>query len=426
MEVNGNHHKKMQLENKDDAEPTFFATMDTKFLEVSKDKLSIKYIGKGSHAHDVGSIQANKPFPTNRMVGYYEVFVDDAGIKGSIYVGAATAEFVPNRQPGWEDGSYGYNGEDGKKYHEAFRGEPYSEPFTAGDVIGCGIIYHKQEMFFTKNGKFLGIAYRKVSETLYPTVGLHSQGETITANFGQQPFSFDLQGFVQEQRDKMNKEISSIDIDINDINNIIRGYLLHYGYADTLAAFEASSGISTQGNNTRSAAQVEYSTLTTRKEIRQAIMQGHVDHAIKLVSQYPPILKNTSIMFILHCQQFIEIVRQGENKTDEAISFAQEVLSKFSGLSPEEEQHLQNVLGLLAYDTPLKSPLSYLLEANQREVVADSLNKAILAIEQNKGENAHDEVQSGLEKVVRQLLAVQNMLREKVGNRGEVFHLDRI
>jgi hypothetical protein len=36
------------------------------------------------------------------------------------------------------------------------RGEPYAEPFTTGDIVGCGIHFGKQEIFFTKNGKHLG------------------------------------------------------------------------------------------------------------------------------------------------------------------------------------------------------------------------------------------------------------------------------
>ncbi len=52
--------------------------------------------------------------------------------------------------------SFGYLGEDGKKYTEGMRGEVYSETFGTGDIVGCGINFGKQEIFFTKNGKYLG------------------------------------------------------------------------------------------------------------------------------------------------------------------------------------------------------------------------------------------------------------------------------
>lgn len=53
-----------------------------RFLEVAKDKLRVRYVGKGNHAHDVGAIQANKPVPSDAFVYYYEVTVNDAGSRG--------------------------------------------------------------------------------------------------------------------------------------------------------------------------------------------------------------------------------------------------------------------------------------------------------------------------------------------------------
>ena len=53
----------------------------------------------------------------------------------------------------WEPGSYGYNGMDGKRLHKSASAsrdvEEYAEPFTAGDVVGAGIILGRQELFFT-------------------------------------------------------------------------------------------------------------------------------------------------------------------------------------------------------------------------------------------------------------------------------------
>jgi hypothetical protein len=48
----------------------------------------------------------------------------------------------------WESNSYGYHGDDGKKFHSA-RGDPFSETFTTGDVIGAGINLAKRELFYT-------------------------------------------------------------------------------------------------------------------------------------------------------------------------------------------------------------------------------------------------------------------------------------
>jgi hypothetical protein len=41
-------------EEEEEIPPTHFNTMDIKFLEVNKDKLTVRYVGDGAHAHDVG------------------------------------------------------------------------------------------------------------------------------------------------------------------------------------------------------------------------------------------------------------------------------------------------------------------------------------------------------------------------------------
>ena len=44
---------------------------------------------------------------------------------------------------------------------------------------------------------------------LYPTVGLQTPGEVIDANFGQEPFMFDIEGEMKELRRKTQAVISN-------------------------------------------------------------------------------------------------------------------------------------------------------------------------------------------------------------------------
>jgi len=39
----------------------------SRHLELAKDKLTIRYVGQGSHAHDIGAIQANRPVPRTEL-----------------------------------------------------------------------------------------------------------------------------------------------------------------------------------------------------------------------------------------------------------------------------------------------------------------------------------------------------------------------
>jgi hypothetical protein len=49
----------------------------------------------------------------------------------------------------WEAGSYGYHGDDGRKYHNSGKGEDYGPRFGAGDTVGAGLHLGRQEIFFT-------------------------------------------------------------------------------------------------------------------------------------------------------------------------------------------------------------------------------------------------------------------------------------
>jgi len=64
---------------------------------------------------------------------------------------------------------------------------------VSGDVIGCGLIFRTGEIFFTKNGYFLGTAWSGAMQSLYPSVGLHSPREKVVVNFGTRPFKFNFE-----------------------------------------------------------------------------------------------------------------------------------------------------------------------------------------------------------------------------------------
>ena len=66
--------------------------------------------------------------------------------------------------------------------------QSYGPEFRGNDIIGCGLL--GSDLFYTKNGAFLGVAFRGVPGGLYPSVSL--QDETVVANFGQKPFCFQL------------------------------------------------------------------------------------------------------------------------------------------------------------------------------------------------------------------------------------------
>ena len=52
-------------------------------------------------------------------------------------------------------------------------------------------------------------SFSDMPSQLYPTVGLQTPGEIIDANFGQEPFIFDIEGEMQEIRSRIHRTIEN-------------------------------------------------------------------------------------------------------------------------------------------------------------------------------------------------------------------------
>ncbi|KAK9796681.1 hypothetical protein WJX73_008447 [Symbiochloris irregularis] len=219
------------------------------FLEVSKDKRSVRYTGNGAHDNDVGAIQGNLPVPSRCKLYYFEATVVHAGERGHIVIGFSDRAFKLSRQPGWEPNSYGYRASDGKKLH-MMRLDDYSEPYTTGDTVGAGIHLGRQELFFTKNGKHLGVAYRHVcSVPLFPTIGMHSKNEHVAVNFGAEPFRFNLQGLIHSEMEQQTQAVRRVPLPAEVSHAVVREYLQSFGYGDTLRALDTACGGIERGNS---------------------------------------------------------------------------------------------------------------------------------------------------------------------------------
>lgn len=437
--------------------PTELNTKNTgSFLEISRDKRTVRYTGQGSHDNDVGSVQANFGVPSNLSVYYYETKILDGGAKCCVGIGFADKKFKVTRQPGWEPNSYGYHGDDGKKFHSNGLGESYGPTFTTGDVIGAGILMEKQEIFYTKNGEYLGVAFRNVSLPLYPTVGLHSLNERVQVDFvGDQGFMFDPSSLVTEVEENKKQAVEKLDVTTATTHQIVRNYLMHYGYAGTLTAFEEVSGSQSlsksaaitennlkstkrtklsyaeklrastrcgQGDDLKEQALPMKSSLTLRSKVRAHILGGRPEDAeALLVSDLPELFseKNRSIGTLvratLACRIFVKLVQ--EEKLAEAIKFAQERLVEFKDATRDFGEKIQDVLALLAYQRLDKSPVAYLLTPKHADSVADVINRAILYL---LGEHTISELEVDL----RQLLLVQWQIREVHGSQGQVYGLE--
>lgn len=411
--------------------PTELNTINSSggFLVVSPDKLSVKYTSVNLHGHDVGVVQANKPAPVKRLVYYFEIYVKDAGAKGQIAIGFTNESFKMRRQPGWEANSCGYHGDDGLLYRGQGKGEAFGPTFTSNDTVGGGINYASQEFFFTKNGSLVGAVYKDIKGPLFPTIAVHSQNEEVLVNFGQKKFAFDLKEYEAQERMKQQMTIEKISLPPNVSYGLVRSYLQHYGYEDTLNSFDLAGKttvppVCIAQENGFNEQDIVYA-LNQRKTLRQLIRNGEIDAAFdKLRNWHPWIVQDdkSSTCFLLHCQKFIELVRVGA--LEEAVKYGRMELAKFFGL-PGFEELVQDCVALLAYEKPQESSVGYLLEDSQREIVADTVNAMILLTNPNV-KDLHGCLHSYLERLLRQLTACCLERRSMNGDQGEAFHLHRV
>ncbi|KAG2484878.1 hypothetical protein HYH03_016362 [Edaphochlamys debaryana] len=422
-----------------------------------KDKLTVRYASDGRHNNDVGAIQANHSVPSNCTVYYYEVTILDQGIAGKIAVGFADKNFKLTRQPGWEVGSYGYHGDDGKKFCGSGMGEEYGPTFGAGDTVGAGIHLGRQELFFTKNGTKLKLAHRPVRAGLYPTVGLHSKGEMVQVNFGAKPWVFDLEGMLAEERAVQRAAVQRIPVSSGTSHQLVRQYLLHYGYEDTLRAFDEAAGLGGEGASSSAPAPASSdaaSLLPLRSGLRRCLLAGDVDGALELLRGGCPALLGDAggrfgdVHFALACQQYIELVRAGQ--IEEAVRFAQGTLAPLRGSSGAGlEGRLRDVVALVAYPQPEASPLAHLLRGRGVEMeVEEGQGKGEEGVGKRRREEEEEEGEGGgrgelglrpalsvpaaaaaarpcsrVEALLSQLVAVQGTLHEANGGQGGVFDL---
>ncbi|EYU22806.1 hypothetical protein MIMGU_mgv1a005806mg [Erythranthe guttata] len=421
------------FEEEREESPTALDTVKSSggFSVVGADKLSLTYPNDQLHGHDVGVVQANCPAPSKRLVYYFEISVKHAGVKGQIAIGFTTSAFRLRRQPGWEANSCGYHGDDGRLDRGHGKGDVCGPPYTAGDTVGGGINYATEEFFFTKNGVVIGSVYKDVKGPVYPTVAVHSQNEEVSVNFGQDPFVFDLKAYEAEQRTKQQIKIENTSIPQDASYGIVRSYLQHYGYEETLKLFDIDgrntmppiSVIPENGDSEEDS--ISMYALKQRNTVRRLIKSGNIDETFSTLQKwYPQIVQDhtSAICFMLHCQKFIELIRGG--KLEEAIVYGRGEFDKFKDLSGFDDL-VKDCAALLAYEDPSRSSVGYLLSESQRELVADAVNAMILSTNP-KMTDVTSCKQSRLERLIRQVTACFLEKRSLNGDQGEAFQLSQI
>ncbi|KAF8605025.1 SPRY-domain-containing protein [Ceratobasidium sp. AG-I] len=296
-------------------------------LMLSVDGREVRYPSPTHRAEkEAAAIRADYPMPPACGVYYFEVEIIEKGAQGHIGIGFSTANVQLSRLPGWEPSSWGYHGDDGNSFAGQSDGTPYGPVFGTGDVIGCGVDFTEGRAFYTKNGEFLKKVFRNLHGELYPSVGLRTPKERVLANFGQQPFRFDITTYVMQQRDRVWRDIQRTPLDaLKDPTRIVRApmgscavdskeretdalrrplralvlsYLTHHGYSGTARALRstalttaASLGDDTAMDEERQVERelaLDEDDTAARQRIVRAVSVGDIDSALaEIENRYP-------------------------------------------------------------------------------------------------------------------------------------------
>ncbi|OOF91022.1 hypothetical protein ASPCADRAFT_400441 [Aspergillus carbonarius ITEM 5010] len=300
-------------------------------LELTNGGLEVRYTGPvNKHDHEAAAVRADNPMPPQCGIYYFEITIITKPKEGMIGIGFSSKKASVERLPGWEQESWAYHGDDGKSFFGESQGQgrQYGPTFGANDTVGCGVNFSTGCAFFTKNGVFLGNAFRELRNLkVYPSVGMKKQPPVhLAVNFGQQPFMFDIDDMVKREKSLIHAEIgltstANLQPPLDEsalLQELVAQFLAHDGYVETARAFaEEVAAESSALENGRQAPLKKYEVeedveAINRQKIRAAILEGDIDKALKYTNAYYANVLQTypQIHFKLRCRKFLEMMRR--------------------------------------------------------------------------------------------------------------------
>ncbi|TGZ77704.1 SPRY-domain-containing protein [Ascodesmis nigricans] len=309
-------------------------TAKSNSIQIMENGCEAKFIGNGksNEVEPAGAVRADKPIPLQCGVFYFEVTIVSRrkrGEKKQIGIGFCGDKASLSKVPGWEADSWAYHGDEGESFCYGKKSS-YGPAFDSQDVIGCGVNFRTRTAFFTKNGNNLGVAFRDINprkKKFYPVVGFKRTGETVRVNFGQDKFVFDIDQYMQKEKEDAyaqiykNPPVQKLCPPLEEtalIQALISQYLSHECFVETARAFAEvvknenrtleipDSPITAAILNTKHETDAAH-----RQTIRNAIVQGNIIRALKLTKRlYPNVLQDNDLCFRLHRRRLLEMFRE--------------------------------------------------------------------------------------------------------------------
>ncbi|KIL70931.1 hypothetical protein M378DRAFT_67024, partial [Amanita muscaria Koide BX008] len=173
------------------------------------------------------------------------------------------------------------------------------------------------------------------------------------------------------RKEDWERRLHEVQVTKNELNRLIMDYLVVEGYKSVAEEFSLEANITPP---------VDFESIESRMDIREALQRGDVEDAITRVNDLNPEILDTNPALYFHLQQqkLIELIRQG--RVAEAIQFAQDELAPRGEESPQFLAELERTMALLAFDSSTAAPpaILELLSPAQRMKTASEVNAAIL------------------------------------------------
>ncbi|KDR84894.1 hypothetical protein GALMADRAFT_83038 [Galerina marginata CBS 339.88] len=173
------------------------------------------------------------------------------------------------------------------------------------------------------------------------------------------------------RKEEWEKRLHDVQVTKTDLNRLIMDYLVIEGYKSAAEEFSQEAHLTPP---------VDFESIESRMDIREALQRGDVEDAITRVNDLNPEILDTNpaLYFKLQQQKLIEFIRHGQ--ISEALLFAQEELAPRGEESPEFLSELERTMALLAFDSAPNAPaaIAELLSPAQRMKTAGEVNAAIL------------------------------------------------